>query len=354
MELSTHDINFLVEFLRRNEYNATQSHAMITKAFGEGAVGLRRVQIIAKEFADGERIDFDRKSGSGSAISERRAELGNSIKLELSENAHASIRYFAAKDQVSFHMVRDIITKDLEFKSIACRWVPYTLTDVHKEKRVEDCHAILNCLSQRITKKNLIIIDEKQFFDRPLGCPTTRRSWVEPGGDVPQLARRSPMEKKFMAMVAITFTGLCHVKVLERRETVDSHVYIQFLRDLLAAFNTYDLRMSHKAINPENAIIMHDNARPHVSNATTTFLNRENIHTLHQPAYSPDVNMLDRMFFPKCEMKRKDITFSSREEVENFVRESASTNTVDIMDYEYEKLVDHCEQIIQCDGEYVT
>jgi hypothetical protein len=353
MNVTTRDINLLIEFLRRNNVKATESHAMITKAFGEDIISLRRVQIIAKEFADGERVEFDRKKGSGQAPSDRRVELRDSAKEDILQNPHISLRELAAKYEVSYCMMRDIVVTDLDFQRMTCRWVPYTLTDQQKVNRVEGCRGILQCLALRTSRKNLIIIDEKQFFLRPIGCPTTRGCWVEPGGDVPQLARRSPMEKKFMALVAITFTGLCHVQVLQRNQTIDSNVYIQFLGATLAAFNSYELHQSRKAISPENCIIMHDNARPHASAATTAFLASRHIKTLKQPAYSPDVNMLDRMFFPKCEMKRKNRNLSSPVEVENFVRECASSNTVAVMDYEYEKLQDHCQLIINHGGEYV-
>ena len=219
--------------------------------------------------------------------------------------------------------------------------------------RVTECKEILHCLSLRSTMRNLIIIDEKLFFDRPVGCRSTRHSWLAPGGDVPQFPRRGPMEKKFMAIVAITFTGLCNVQVLPRNTPIDSALYIQFLQQTLDNFNTYDLRIARKAITPENCIIMADNARPHISTATTEFLRSKCCHILKQPAYSPDLNMLDRMFFPKCEMKRSKINFSSPEEIDNFIRQCATTNTEEIMLHEYEKLKHHCQQVIDSEGNYI-
>ena len=38
------------------------------------------------------------------------------------------------------------------------------------------------------------------------------------------------------------------------------------------------------------AILMHDNARPHVARICRQFINRNNVNVLHWPAMSPDMN----------------------------------------------------------------
>ena len=44
------------------------------------------------------------------------------------------------------------------------------------------------------------------------------------------------------------------------------------------------------------AILMHDNARPHVARICRQFLNRNNINVLPWPALSPDMNPIDHIW----------------------------------------------------------
>ena len=115
--------------------------------------------------------------------------------------------------------------------------------------RVTLCRDILETLNKRSTFTNMVVIDEKQFYDRPIGNHLTRRKWIKPSGDIPQIPKRSSMDKKHMALVALSFTGLCHAKVLDRGETVDSNVYVNFLNEMLEKFDTFDLREQKRQSN---------------------------------------------------------------------------------------------------------
>ena len=168
-------------------------------------------------------------------------------------------------------MICRILKEDLKLKSVNDRNVPYQLTPATKERRVACCREAMKAFSTRSIMKRLVHIDEKWFYARPIGNPSTRTSWVAPDGDVPTTHRRSTMESKFMAIVATNFEGLTFYKVLPRKRTMDSIVYCAFLEEVFASFSTYKLWTSRKAILWENAVILHDNARPHVSKVTNDF-----------------------------------------------------------------------------------
>lgn len=63
-------------------------------------------------------------------------------------------------------------------------------------------------------------------------------------------------------------------------------------------------------LNKRRYVIIHDNARPHKSRLTATFLKNNNIKIINQPAYSPDINLLDRFIFRNFESARAKITFN--------------------------------------------
>ena len=154
-------------------------------------------------------------------------------------------------------------------------------------------------------------------------------------------------------LYAANFEGLHFSKVMPTGVTVTAAVYIDFLKEAVASFNTHQLIAARKTVRWENAVIMHDNAPVHVAKATATFLESKHCTTLKQPAYSPDTNLCDRMIFPLLEMRRRSIHFESAESLELFLRDAAATLTSEIMMIEFEKLKLHCEEIINNNGDYI-
>jgi len=65
MDISTRDINLIIETLRRNEYKASDIHSIIATAWGEDKISLRRVQEVSKQYKEGVKVDFGKKAGSG-------------------------------------------------------------------------------------------------------------------------------------------------------------------------------------------------------------------------------------------------------------------------------------------------
>ena len=88
--------------------------------------------------------------------------------------------------------------------------------------------------------------------------------------------------------MASNFNNDTYFEVLSRGETVNAERYIEFLKRMLAKFH-------HLA--PNELILMHDNARPHVTQIIKTWFNDQGIVLLLQPPYSSDVNLMDRFVF---------------------------------------------------------
>mgnify|MGYP003543328803 CR=1 FL=1 len=70
--------------------------------------------------------------------------------------------------------------------------------------------------------------------------------------------------------------------------------------------------------------LIHDNARPHASQATTTYLHNKGVKLLKQPPYLPDCNLCDSYIFPHLEALRKD-KYETIEELEEFLRHHLPT-----------------------------
>ena len=90
-----------------------------------------------------------------------------------------------------------------------------------------------------------------------------------------------------------------------------------------------------------------------MSKYTKDFLQSKNCNLLKQSAYSPDINLCDRMSFPTLEMRRSKKLISNIAELETFLTNELSTLTPEIMHHELEKLKIHCLNIIENNGLYV-
>lgn len=347
MECSKENIYFLIESLRRNGMSGSEIHHILENAWPNEALSLRRVQTILKEYNDGDRTSFVRESGSGRRKSDERMEGINKIREALEEDCTRTVRDLASDLQMPKTMVHRIVTEDLQKKWVLTNWIPYPVMEDRKAVRVERITDLLETFESRIALENLVTIDEKWFYCRHLRPKNKIGCWISPGGDQIQTARRAPMEKKFMAIVAISLRGHHFFKVLDRNQSVTSLLYIQFLNDMEAAFAEFP-----HPIRWRNMRLIHDNARPHTSHETTNFLLDKGVRLLKQPPYSPDCNMCDRYLFPRLEALRK-VDYATKEELEDFLREQLPNFHGHRMKAALEDMRQDMQLIVQKGGDYL-
>ena len=107
-------------------------------------------------------------------------------------------------------------------------------------------------------------------------------------------------------------------------------------------------------IPTERVMWMHDNARPHKAGIVEQFLDNRVVHKIRQPAYSPDLNMLDRYIFRNMESARRSTEFNTLPEMQAFVGNFLNALTPQEMRKELANLRTACAQIIQENGNYLS
>ena len=138
-----------------------------------------------------------------------------------------------------------------------------------------------------------VVTDEKWFYDKPLGNTATRRCWVSPEGDVKKTSFCIlQSSKKFHVIVAVTFSGMFHFKILAPRVSMNSPEYLQFLNEAVNSFGSYELKQQGKSIPWQYLRLQHDNARPHVSKETTQCLQNRHVNLIKQSPSSHDLNII--------------------------------------------------------------
>ena len=266
----------------------TEIHSILSKSWPEDTPSVRRMQQIVKELQEGTRNSFARAHGSGRLSSELRNENIPRIEEAINDDNNMTVRELATTFELSESIVYRILSEDLGKIWMHTRWVLHVITEYHRQQRVECCTNMLQSFESRITKSNLVTIDEKWFYCRKMLPRNVIGSWIGPDGDQKQTAVR----------------------------TVNSDVYIQFLQEM----RTFYANLPQPLLM-ENIRLIHDNARPHVSYDTMGYLNGTGIRLLKQPSYSPDCNSCDRYVFLCLETIRGRADFKTKDELTQYLGE---------------------------------
>lgn len=348
MEFNSERMVYVIETLRRNDMKATEIQNILETAWPNDTPNVRRIQQIVKSLKDGERVTCVRAEGQGRPISDLRTNSVALVQATIEEDNDLSLRELADMLDLSESMVYRILTNELEQIWMHTLWVPHIITDAHRQQRIDNCRTMLLSFESRIAKSNTVTVDEKWFYARHLKPSNTTGSWIGPDGDRQQTARRSTMEKKFLAIIAVSTRGEHYFCVLPKGKTVNSELYIEFLQAMRQHFA--NLR---EPLLMENIRFVHDNARPHVSINTQAYLNSTAVRILKQPPYSPDCNLCDRYIFPRLEAIRGRGTFASKADLELFLSEQLPLFTKARMNKALTEMMKHFNLIIESNGNYV-
>ena len=98
----------------------------------------------------------------------------------------------------------------------------------------------------------------------------------------------------------------------------------------------------------------HDNARAHDKNEVKQFFYRKNVKLIAQSPYSPDLNLCDRFLNNTIKNELRSRVFITSEEVKAADIECFRNIDQSVLRNKVDKLMDHRDKVIQCNGDYVT
>ncbi|KZC06802.1 Histone-lysine N-methyltransferase SETMAR [Dufourea novaeangliae] len=105
-------------------------------------------------------------------------------------------------------------------------------------------------------------------------------------------------------------------------------------------------------VNRKGPILLHDNARPHVSRITVQKLNELGYETLPHPSYSPDLSPTDYHLFKHLEMFLREKNFKTPAAAKNAVEEFIASKTPEFYNTGINKLVLRRQKCIESNGSY--
>lgn len=343
---SQKEIYFLIDTLRQSNFSAAKVHRIIFRAHGP-IISLRRTQEIMKEYSDGDREQYSRAEGSGRPKTSLTDDNVKTIKEIIEDDPHLSCTRLEDMTKIPKSSVHRILTDVLKKSSVCAKWVPHLLSQDQKQSRVVECGNLLQAFQKRNAKRLIIITDEKWVYCRDVQAKENTRVWVDAGGDRPMVARRTISDRKFMWLMASNFEGKFYYEIMEDGGSVNADRYKIFLENALSFY------AQQYAIERRLFLIMHDNARPHVANSVSQWLDDLYVVKVKQPAYSPDLNLMDRYIFRNFTSFRRGKNVSSPEEVKHLISNYLNSLTSEHLNNEMEKFLKHLQFVIDNEGSYI-
>ena len=188
---------------------------------------------------------------------------------------------------------------------------------------------------------------KKWVYCRDVQAKEDTRTWIDAGGDRHMVARRTISDRKFMWLMASNYEGQFYYEVLSEGCSINADRYLLFLQNALDHY-------SHLyRIETRTFLVMHDNARPHVAQTVSQWLDDSFVIKVKQPPYSPDFNLMDRFVFRNFTSFRRGKNVNNAEEVRNLIDDYLRTLTSLHFSNEMNKFLDHMKVVIDNEGNYI-
>ena len=166
-----------------------------------------------------------------------------------------------------------------------------------------------------------------------------RKEWVAPGDTPKPRVKPDLHPRKTMIYIWWDWEGMVHWEMLKRNATVNKELYIALLHRVNEAIR---LKRPHRQ---GQTILLHDNARPHVSQVVKAALQELEWEVLQHPTYSPDLAPTDYSLFCALSNHMRGVTFDNKEDLKNWLKKFFDTRVGDFWRNGIDKLVERWEEI---------
>ncbi|GFW15320.1 mariner Mos1 transposase [Trichonephila clavipes] len=165
--------------------------------------------------------------------------------------------------------------------------------------------------------------------------------WKHASSPPPKKFRTVKSAGKVLLTVFFDVQGPLLVEFLEHRKSINSDVYCETLRCLCRSIK------NRQGLLTDGVVLLHDNARPHVSRVTQVELDKFKWETLDHPPYSPDMSPSDFHVLGPLKKHLKEKCFNSDDVIKDAVKDWVSSEPQEFWEQGILRLVhqgDHCAQ----------
>ncbi|KAA6374034.1 MAG: putative Mariner Mos1 transposase, partial [Streblomastix strix] len=203
--------------------------------------------------------------------------------------------------------VKRIIKEETEYRRVALKWIPYNITKEQKMHRVEKSKEMLQKIQARRRDKfkGIFTGDETWIYYRN----PAKQAWVKKGDEIPQRTRKCIGDPKVMITVFFSASEIRFIHALDSGQNMNSEIFIKDILKPLERNALNDIQFDE-----EDLLIHFDNASPHTSKKTKSFIKNSSFTKIPQPPYSPDLSLADFYLFGYLKGALKGRNFTTAED----------------------------------------
>lgn len=320
-------------------HTAAEAYRNIIKVWGDNSLCERSVNNWFAKFRSG---DFDLENqdrGRPPTLVDN-----GQLKALIEEDTTKTVRELAADLQVDASTISRHLAQLGKVKKLD-RWVPHELNEKQAKKRYHICSSLLLRQKNEPFLDRLITCDEKWLlFDNQ------KRSarWL----DVDEAPKHSPKPKLHMKKIMVTvwwsMQGVFHYSFLKTNETINSTSYCL---DIDIAYKKL-AKLRPALVSRKGPILLHDNARPHVSQMTLKKLSDVGIEVLPHPPYSPDLAPTDYHLFKSLADYMREKRYTNEIDLKNAFIDFIDSRTSDFFESGITKLLTRWQKCLDSNGYY--
>lgn len=195
------------------------------------------------------------------------------------------------------------------------KWIPYELNERNKQKRKTSCGILLEKHRRKSFLHRIVTGDEKWIY---FENQKRRKSWCDPGQPSSSIAKRNIHGKKALLCIWWDQKGVLYYELLQPGQTITGDRYQQ---QLLMLRDELQEKRPEWAKRHGKVILLHDNARPHVSKQVKETLDDFSWDVLPHPPYLPDIAPSDYYLFRSMAHCLSEQRFKNFEDVKFWIDE---------------------------------
>lgn len=332
----------VIAFYTRDQKPCGYIHTKLLKVYGDFALSLRTVERWALRFQNGDfnLSDLNRSGNPG-------VKIDNEVILDiLKQKPFSSARSIAEELEVSPHTIINILETKLGFRLLHLKWIPHFLTDKQRIIRMEKASELLELLRKKNKMFKYIITGDESwiFYNNPI-----KQAWTLEGNSFPSNINRTIADQKIMLTVFFNAYGILLIDFKPDKCSFDSKYMVDSILPILS-----DSIASRRKVKRCQGYYIHfDNARPHMSETTTSKINELGLLVAPHPPYSPDLAPSDFWLFGLLKQKLKGNQFKTRIELEIMVSEMLNSIDKKYFFKAYEAWIERLEAVIARNGDYL-
>jgi transposase len=212
----------------------TETYEMFQTAYGDDeALSRSSVFKLFKQFKDG-REDLQDNPRSERPLTSRNADTITTVREMVTRDRRWTLRMMSDELNVSKKRIPQILHEDLRKRKICVKFVPHSLRDEQKQRRLTSCQGFIQICQDNLSFLECTVTgDESWVFQYD---PETKRQSMQWTSEASRSLKKFRLQKSKIKIMLITFfdkQGVIRKEFVPERQKVNGAFYVEVIGRLL-------------------------------------------------------------------------------------------------------------------------